>query len=136
MSKLQENRIAKILDSSNTFVNKENLEKYRKYLIEKLKGQVILSGIEDFPWEEKYVFGFGSEEEYKALKKKNPSYTDKYKLLKIEPLNTDFPDLLARLSRRSDLRKFTIPLSTLKSIDPESENYQLLNDFSVWIVNY
>ncbi|MGA9539376.1 MAG: hypothetical protein WBR24_26015 [Desulfobacterales bacterium] len=32
----------------------------------------IVTGLEDFPWEEKYVFGHGNKKEYEKLKKDNP----------------------------------------------------------------
>jgi len=65
----QENRISKILNNLDLDVNEENLKTYRKYLIENLKSPTIITGIEDFSWEERYVFGHGSQKEYEKLKK-------------------------------------------------------------------
>jgi hypothetical protein len=38
--------------------------------------------------------------------------------------------------RTSDGEWFTIPLSELEAVDETSENYILLNDYTVWIVNW
>ena len=132
----QEKRISKILDDSDLSVNGKSLRKYREFLIENLKGRILLTGIEDFSWEERFIFGYGSEIEYKELRKTNPSYKDKFKLLKILAVEDGEVDLIAKVSRKSDLKKFEIPLSELKSVDRKSVNYELLDDFSVWIVNY
>jgi hypothetical protein len=44
--------------------------------------------MEDFRWEEYYVFGPGYQKEYEKLKKKNPSYTDHYQILTIVTTKT------------------------------------------------
>ena len=35
-----------------------------------------------------------------------------------------------------DNKKFTLPLADLKASDQHSDNYQLLDDYAVWFVNY
>ena len=132
----QENRISDILGSTDIYVSYENLEKYRTFLIQNLKGRVLLDGVEDFPWEERFVFGYGSEKEYAQLRKTRPSYKDTFKLVKILSADKFEGDLLAKVQRQSDRRTFQIPLSRLKCIDETSDNYVLLDDFSVWVVNY
>jgi len=53
-----EARIIKILGTEEVpEVSEERLLKYRKYLLQHLDRKAILTGREDFPWEEKYVFG-------------------------------------------------------------------------------
>ena len=49
--------------------------------------------------------------------------------------DADMKDIAARLKRISDGKEFILGLSELKAIDKKSENYQLLDDFSVWFVN-
>jgi len=116
-------------------VSRESLERYFAHLKSNLKFPCNLTGIEDFPWEERYVFGYGSEAEYEKLKKKQPSYTDTFNLLNLdEEINEDY-GLLVDLKRTSDNKKFTLPLADLKAIDEHSMNYQLLDDYSVWFVN-
>ena len=125
----------------------ENVEfdEARTLYYQHLKTTLILpcevTGIEDFNWEEIYVFGPGDQEEYENLKKTQPSYTDKYELLGIDrELQSGWMifwqnDIAARLKRISDGKEFLLGLSELKAIDKKAENYQLLDDFSVWFVN-
>ena len=79
-------------------VNNKTLKTYLAYLKKTLEFPCYLTGMEDFSWEERYIFGYGSEAEYEELKKTQPSYTD--------------------------------------TLDKRSKNYLLLDDFSVWFVNY
>ena len=127
--------------------------KYRKYLLEHLDRKAILTGCEDFPWEEKYVLGGWSRAEYEKLKKTNPSYTDEYELIDI--LQDDLPenDLIAQVKRLSDGKVFEIGLSWLTvkkekksprllrrqnaaSRNDTTKDYQLLDDFATWVVNW
>ncbi len=43
--------------------------------------------------------------------------------------------IFAKVKRCSDEKIFLIPLADLEAADKKSGNYQLLQDFSVWIVN-
>ena len=116
-------------------VSHESLERYFSHLKSNLKFPCYITGIEDFPWEERYVFGNGNKAEYEKLKKKQPSYTDTFNLLNLdEEINEDY-GLLVDVKRTSDNKKFTLPLADLKAIDEHSMNYQLLDDYSVWFVN-
>ncbi|MCJ7582605.1 MAG: hypothetical protein MUP98_18985 [Candidatus Aminicenantes bacterium] len=53
------------------------------YLKKNLSYPCVLTGIEDFNWEEFYVFGPGDKEEYEELKKTKPSYMDTFELLEL-----------------------------------------------------
>ena len=133
----QDQRIANILESRDISVTKELLEKYRAFLISNLEQPVFLTGIELFSWEEGFALGYGSKREYKQARKTNPSYKDNFSLLEILELEDYFEgDLFIKVKRKSDKKVFEIPLSELEAVDENSKNYQLLNDFSVWIVNY
>jgi len=94
-----------------------------------------LTGIEDFEWEEAYVFGFGSKREYQELKETQPSYTDKFFLISFIEDVDEWYGLLVRVQRLCDKKQFVLPLADLKSTDRKSKNYQLLDDYSVWFVN-
>jgi hypothetical protein len=95
-----------------------------------------LTGIEDFSWEEFYLLGPGSKKEYNELKKVNPSYTDKFDLVSLEDEFDDYDGIIANVRRITDKKLFQIPLSELVPTDKKSKNYILLDDYSVWIVNY
>ena len=50
------------------FRSDENLQVYLEYLKNNVEHPCLVTGMEDFPWEEKYVFGYGDEKEYEKLK--------------------------------------------------------------------
>jgi hypothetical protein len=109
---------------------------YKEFLNSKLDFPVELTGIEDFNWEEFYVFEPGSKKEYEQLKKTNPSYTDIYDLKSIDDKYDEHYGLIANVIRKTDIKTFQIPLGDLKATDKKNINYQLLDDYSVWCVNY
>jgi hypothetical protein len=135
----QTKRILNILGVKNEeemTVDEDNLTKYYKYLNTNIDFSVSVTGIEDFHWEEYYVFGPGDQDEYKKLKKTHPSYTDKYKIIDLDD-DLDWEEgILVNVKRISDNKKFTLPLADLESDDENSTNYQILDDYSVWFVNY
>lgn len=59
----EEKRIAGIIDDEDLDVTEEKLLKYRDYLLENLDFSTVITGIEDFSWEERFVFGYGDKEE-------------------------------------------------------------------------
>src|SRR4030066_1347026 len=74
----QENRIIVILGTKKLDVTRKTLSTYLAYLKNHIEVPCQLTGIEDFEWEEAYVFGFGSKREYEELKTTQPSYTERY----------------------------------------------------------
>jgi hypothetical protein len=139
----QEERIAQILSDGD--VNNEEkqekstetIAKYLNYLKENIEFPCIVTGIEDFPWEEKYVFGYGNKKEYKKLKKENPSYKDKFEILDfIEDKDYNDEQIFVSTKRLSDQKEFILDLDYLKAVDKKSKNHQLLDDYAVWYVNY
>lgn len=132
-----ETRIANALGTDAVpLVDEENLLKYRKYLLDNLDKGVVLTGREDFPWEEKYVLGCVNKVEYEKLKRTNPSYTDEFELLDILAEELEENDLVASIKRLSDQKTFTIGLSWLTTKSKEGKNFQLLDDFATWVVNW
>jgi hypothetical protein len=123
----------------NAAVNDKNLKKYLEHLKKETIFPVTVTGIEDmgcFGWEEFYTWGPGDKAEYENLKKKYPSFTDKYELLRF---NEDFDldeGLYAEVKRISDRKKFTLSLADLKTVEKNSKNSQLLDDYAVWYTNF
>ncbi len=118
-------------------VEQAAIETYCAHLNKNLTCPCLLTGIESmgfFAWEERFEFGYGSKSEYERLKKEKGSYHDTYELKAFDG-TVDDRDILVKVRRVSDGKKFTIPLSKLQADDEASQNYQLLNDYSVWIVN-
>ena len=129
-------RILKIFNKEKVpSVTNKSLKTYLKYLKSHIQMPCQLTGIEDFDWEEYYVFGPGSKTEYEQLKKAQASYTDKYELIDFDDDVDEFYGLMVNMKRLSDRKKFLLPLADLKATDKKSDNYQLLDDYSVWFVN-
>jgi hypothetical protein len=101
-----------------------------------------VTGIEDFRWEERYVFGAGNQREYARLRKDRPSYQDHYELLAVELgghsewMLWPGEDIAARVRRKSDGQEFTLGLAELRAKDENSPTHDLLHDYSVFFVNY
>ena len=132
----QEERIIAILRTKKLDVTRKTLKTYLEYLKNHVEVPCQLTGIEDFEWEEPYVFGFGSKKEYEELKKTQPSYKDKFNLINfIDDIDDEYDGIFVNVQRISDKKKFVLPLADLKSTDRKSKNYQLLDDYSVWFVN-
>lgn len=89
-----------------------------------------------------YVFGDWDQDEYKKLKKNQPSYEDTFQLLAIhQDIYSEwmlFPgdDLTAEVRRKSDNKEFYLGLAELKAIKKGTKNARLLDDYAVWLVNY
>ena len=132
----QEKRIIAILGTKKYGVTRATLKKYLKYLKQHVEFPCQLTGIEDFDWEEFYVFGPGSEREYEELKETQPSYKDKFSLIDfVNNLDDWEAGIFVVVRRESDRKKFVLPLADLKATNKKSQNYQLLDDYSVWFVN-
>lgn len=112
-----------------------------KHLKANLQLPCQVTGIEDFRWEEPYVFGGWDPDEYERLKKDQPSYTDRYELLDISPQGCSEwmlfygEDLAAHVRRTSDGKEFILGLAELETTDKKSRNHQLIDDYAVWFVN-
>ncbi len=140
----QEQRIGEIVgldeDGEVLEVNDKTLATYRDYLEKHLEFPCYLTGIEDlgcFGWEEYYTIGPGSKKDHERLRKTKPSYLDTYEFLGFEDrVKDEFYGLLVTVKRMSDNKKFCLPLSDLKATDEKPKNYQLLDDYAVWFVNW
>jgi len=130
----QNKRIEKIL-GPECERNSENAIKYLDHLQKNIKAPCILTGVEDFPWEEPYVMGGWSQKKYEKLKKNNPSHTDQFELIELLPPEDDEYEIIGKVKRKTDQKIFTIGLSWLEATDNRSRNYQLLHDYSVWHIN-
>ena len=131
-----EQKLKEVFGTTNLEVNRSNLKKYFKYLKKNLTIPCLVKGMEEFEWEEYYTMGPGSTKEYKKLKKTQPSYTDKFNLLKLDQ-KLDLEDgVLGVLERTTDNLKFTLPLVDLEAVAENSVNSQLLEDYAMWFFRY
>ncbi len=134
-------RIAAIVGDTEGRCWDETRDVFFEYLRANLSLPCEVTGYEDFGWEEFYVFGPGSKEEYERLKKTQPSYKDRYQLLEIvhdaETVWAMFwgEDIGAKVRRICDGKEFLLGGAEIQAVDKKSRNYQLLNDYAVWFVN-
>jgi len=128
-------RISKILKSQNQEVNEANLTTYYRYLKSNMKKPCILTGMEDFGWEEPYLIGGWDKKEYEELKKINPSFTDQFEYIEFNEEISEI-GLILDVRRISDKKRFSLFLWDLVVIDKLSDNYQLISDYSYWMSNY
>lgn len=137
----QEERVGAILGEQADLDFDEAVGVFYEYLKTHLSLPCEVTGIEDFDWEEFYVFGPGSQREYDQLRKTQPSFRDRYTLLEIgRDADSEwmlFPgeDIAAHVCRLADGKEFYLGLAELKVTDRKSENHQLLDDYSVWFVD-
>ena len=135
-----EQKLEEILGTTNFKVSQTNLKKYLKYLKQNIQMPCLVTGTEEFEWEEYYTMGSGSKKEYQKLKKTKPSYTDKFNLLKLDNKLSVEEGILAELERTTDGRKFILPLAELETdleMDVEdSVNAELLEDYAMWFYSY
>ena len=132
----EETRISDILKSEDISVNMEKQKKYFEYLIKKIEKPCLLTGMEDFEWEDPYLFGGWIQKEYAKLKLTQPSYTDQFELLGFVDEVDDWKGILVKVKRVADNKEFVLPLWDLKVIDDKSPNYLLVSDYSSWMTNY
>ena len=129
-----EQRIEALLGDDDEVCNR-NSERWRQHLLEKVALPLRMTGTEDFPWEEPYVFGGRDKGEYEELKKSNPSYTDEFDLIEIREPDEN-ADLIALLRRVSDKKVYEVPLSWLTPTKKDEPEYLVVNDYAVWHCNY
>jgi hypothetical protein len=133
----QDQRIAPIFGTPDVpEVATETLEHYLDHLQQHLALPCQLTGIEDFDWEEYYVIGPGSKAEHERLRKTRPSSMDTYELLSFEEDIDPDEGILVHVCRVSNKKKFLLLLANLEATQQESPQYQLLDDYAVWFVNW
>ncbi len=135
-TKAQAIRYEQLLGEDNIEVSYKSLELYLKYLQENIIKPCELTGIEDFRWEEYYLMGPGDKLEYEELKKTRPSYRDVFTYMSFDDQIEELEGLMVRVKRVSDRKQFVLPLADLKVTNKESPNYQLINAYAIWQVNY
>jgi hypothetical protein len=125
----------------NIKVTDNNIKKYYHFIKANITLPCILTGIEsigfDFGWEEKFDFGYGTKKERLQIRQNKPSYNDEFEFLEFLPKEIeDYETIPVRVRRVDDNKIFILKLDELKANDKNSSNYKLLENYSIWIVNY
>lgn len=129
-----DSHVAEVIDDESLIIDKENLERYADCLTEFVKKGSLLTGQEEFTWEEKYTMGWGDKNRYEELKKTQPSHTDIFILRKFEILENG-TEIGAKVTRQSDKKKFIIALSYLQLIEKGDEADFVVEAYRSWIIN-
>jgi hypothetical protein len=132
----QKQRITAILGVDNLTVNLKSLTLYQEYLRKNLDIPCVMTGIEDFPWEERYIFGFSNQAEYESIKSNQPSNTDIHELKRFEDLIDENHGIAVKVKRVIDNKRFILDLASLRATDEKTYNYTLLDDYAFWFHNY
>lgn len=117
-------------------VKEKTLKVYLRHLRKSVEYPCILTGSEDFEWEEFYIIGPGSKKEHEQLRKTHASYLDTFELIDfvLDPYGDE--GIHAEVRRLSDKKIFVLTLDYLKVKPRKSKNFSLINDYGVWFVNY
>jgi hypothetical protein len=135
----QERRILAIVeDGEDALIGSQ---RWFTHLMATLQLPCEVIGKEDFRWEEPYILGIGNEKQYLQLCRTQPSFQDVYSLEGIETtadtsawaMRSD--DIGARVRRADDGKEFVLGLSELTTLDVDSANAPLLDDYSMWFWN-
>ena len=96
---------------------KKNQDIYLEYLKNKIQKPCLLTGMQDFEWEEPYLLGGWSQKVYEKLKLTQPSYRDQFELIGFVNEIDDLKGILVKVKRVADNKKFDLPLWDLKVND-------------------
>ncbi len=143
---VQEERIMQVFGANTEedipSVDETTLQTYARHLKAHIQLPCLLTGIESigyFGWEERFQFGYGSKAEHDRMRKEFGSLDDQFLLEEFTPTLKTVGwslDIVVTVKRSGDGKRFEIPLSELEATDENSDNTILLNDFTVWKVNW
>jgi len=94
-------------------VKEKTLKVFLKHLRRNVEYPCILTGSEDFEWEEFYIMGPGSKRDHKQLRKNLASYLDTFELIDfvLDPYGDE--GIHAEIRRLSDKKIFILPLDSI-----------------------
>lgn len=113
----------------------KRLKLYLEYLKKEIKLPCYVTGSDEFDWEEEYLFSSGRQQEYQKQKINNPSHQDTFEILSFVDEFDAEDGLKVEVRRVSDDRLFTLVLADLQCTDEESDNYELIEDYSLWFLS-
>ncbi|AMW29533.1 MULTISPECIES: calcium-binding protein [Arthrospira] len=113
----------------------KKLKLYLQYLKKEIKLPCYVTGSDEFDWEEEYLFSSGRKKEYQKQKINNPSYQDTFEILSFVDKFDAEDGLKVEVRRVSDEKLFTLVLADLECTDEESDNYELIEDYSIWFLS-
>lgn len=132
-----EPKIMAILGSENIEVNLRNQKKYLSYLSQSIDNKrCILTGNQEFAWEDYYIFGSGTPKEYEKQRKTEASFMDQFNFISFSPDISKSDGIMVKVERLSDGKLFTLPLWQLEPIETTTKNFELISDYVTWFEYY
>jgi hypothetical protein len=128
----REERVRAILGKRDLHVTREHLQTYLEYLKQNMRFPCRLSGAEA-NWEAFY--GAGLRNKLDELNKVRPSGKDRFKLIGFNEEIDEGLGILVRVQRVRDKKRCTLPLVAFAVVNEDSENHQLIEDYSDWFAN-
>ena len=114
---------------------RKKLKLYLQYLKKQIKLPCYVTASDEFAWEEEYLLSSGRKKEYEKQKINNPSHQDTFEILGFADKFDEEYGLQVQVRRVSDEKLFTLDLADLECTDEESDNYQLIEDYSIWFLS-
>jgi hypothetical protein len=116
--------------------NRQNTKRYLCYLRKNVRQPCILMGRREFPWEIPFIDGGWESAAYQEMKENQPTFTDQLELVELLDLRGDQDKIVARVRRTDDQKEFELELDLLECIEFHSENYQLIDDYAIWLEHF
>ena len=119
----------------------EMIARYQAFLLPRLlkkSNKLKMTGREDlgyFGWEERFFWGNGSEKEHQSMKKNMASCDDKFHFIRLVDWDESL-GVMAEVKRITDKKLFAIPLVDLVVFQEKLNEFQLIEDYSSWFVNF
>ncbi|HBK96530.1 MAG TPA: hypothetical protein DD001_03970 [Microcoleaceae bacterium UBA10368] len=131
-----ERKLSQIINPNTLDVGVKNFLKYLEYLKQNMIVPSQVTGREEFRWEQEYLSSPGKKKEYETLKKTQPSSTEIFQIVRLRDSVFQHDGIMVDVQRLTDKQTFILPLVDLKAIDCSSPNHQLLEDYTLWFINY
>lgn len=131
-----EPKVYAILGNQNLEVNLRNQKKYLSYLKQAIQKPCLLTGNQEFAWEEYYIFGDGTQKQHEKQRKTKASFMDEFTLIGFSPNISKSDGIMVEVERVSDRKKFMLPLWQLEEVEPTTKNSELINNYVTWFEYY
>jgi NADH:ubiquinone oxidoreductase subunit C len=129
-------RVLEIIGGEELDVTEKALAKYLIFLKKSIKAGTMLTGVEPFEWEEKYFESRALAKEYAQKKKAHPSFEDTFELVSFLYDKNQHDEIHVKVKRDTDKKVFELQLCDLQVEDEESNEAELIDDYSYWILTF
>jgi hypothetical protein len=132
-----EEYMRQLLGTQNTLINKTNLKKYLSYLKKSLNLPCLATGLDDMILDEEDYQDFNQSKKKRNVFLTMPVEDEIYKIIGFNNYFDEEFGILVEVEpspekRTKDKPILTVPLAQLEAYDPTSEDYELLETYSIW----